>query len=110
MPVNKGLSPVMARVYSETRQHKPQLAYRLILWLHLRACCRVGREAVVDEKQCCVMPVSRSEAGQQKALLVLDTDWRELERIPLDLGARHFSLASAVPEVPSDLRAGDRCG
>ncbi len=65
---------------------------------------------MVDEKQCCVMPVSRSEAGQQKALLVLDTDWRELERIPLDLGARHFSLASAVPEVPSDLRAGDRCG
>lgn len=56
------------------------------------------------------MPVSRSEAGQQKALLVLDTEWRELERIPLDLGARHFSLASAVPEVPYDLRAGDRCG
>ncbi|KAK9831419.1 hypothetical protein WJX81_003210 [Elliptochloris bilobata] len=52
--------------------------------------------------------VSRSEAGQQKALLVLDAAWREVERIPLDLGARHFSLASAVPALPAHLRSGDR--
>lgn len=54
--------------------------------------------------------VSRSESGQQKALLLLDAAWREVERIPLDMGARHFSLASAAPALPADLRAGDRCG
>lgn len=52
--------------------------------------------------------VSRSESGQQKALLLLDAAWQEVERIPLDVGARHFSLASAAPALPSDLRAGDR--
>ena len=53
--------------------------------------------------------MSRSEAGQQKALLVLDAAWREQGRIPLDLGARHFNLASAAPALPANLRAGDRC-
>ncbi|KAL3150757.1 hypothetical protein ABBQ32_000532 [Trebouxia sp. C0010 RCD-2024] len=52
--------------------------------------------------------VSRSEAGQQKHLLVLDSDWQELERIPLDLGPRHFALTSASPALPADLRPGDK--
>ncbi len=52
--------------------------------------------------------VSRSEAGQQKALLVLDSDWRETDRIPLDIGPRFHSLSSAQPDFPTDLRAGDR--
>ena len=54
--------------------------------------------------------MSRSESGQQKALLLLDAAWQEVERIPLDVGARHFSLASAAPTLPAGLRAGDRCG
>jgi len=52
--------------------------------------------------------VSRSEAGQQKELLVLDSDWQEIERIPLDLGPRHFALTSASPALPADLRSGDK--
>ena len=52
--------------------------------------------------------MSRSEAGQQKALLVLDSDWRETDRIPLDVGPRFHMLASAQPEFPADLRKGDR--
>ncbi|KAL0029555.1 hypothetical protein WJX79_003952 [Trebouxia sp. C0005] len=52
--------------------------------------------------------VSRSEAGQQKELLVLDSNWQELERIPLDVGPRHFALSSATPALPADLRPGDK--
>ncbi|KAK9812526.1 hypothetical protein WJX73_005975 [Symbiochloris irregularis] len=55
--------------------------------------------------------VSRSEATQQKRLLVLNRDWELEEEIPLDIGPRHFSLstqADAVTELPSDLRPGDR--
>ncbi|KAL0033719.1 hypothetical protein WJX77_002381 [Trebouxia sp. C0004] len=52
--------------------------------------------------------VSRSEAGQQKELLVLDSNWQELERIPLDIGPRHFALSSATPALPADLRPGDK--
>lgn len=52
--------------------------------------------------------VSRSEAGQQKALLVLDSDWRETDRIPLDIGPRFHTLSSAQPDFPADLRSGDR--
>lgn len=56
----------------------------------------------------CVAAVSRGEAGQQKHLLVLDSNWHELERIPLDLGPRHFALTSASPALPADLRPGDK--
>ena len=52
--------------------------------------------------------MSRGEAGQQKHLLVLDSNWQELERIPLDLGPRHFALTSASPALPADLRPGDK--
>ncbi len=57
----------------------------------------------------CACAVSRSEAGQQKELLVLDSNWQELERIPLDLGPRHFALTSVSPVLPADLRPGDKC-
>lgn len=56
----------------------------------------------------CGGAVSRSEAGQQKELLVLDSNWQELERIPLDVGPRHFALSSATPALPADLRPGDK--
>lgn len=52
--------------------------------------------------------MSRSEAGQSKALVVLDREWQELERIPLDLGPRHFNLTDAQPVLPPDLRPGDK--
>ena len=66
-----------------------------------------------SESQLCSMDlwwcaVSRSEAGQQKELLVLDSNWQELERIPLDVGPRHFALSSATPALPADLRPGDK--
>ena len=55
-----------------------------------------------------VCAVSRSEAGQAKALVVLDSDWQELERIPLDVGPRHFNLTGHQPVLPPDLRAADK--
>lgn len=36
--------------------------------------------------------VSRAEAGQQKALLVLDSTWKVVEEIKLDIGPRHFDV------------------
>lgn len=62
--------------------------------------------------------MSRSEAGQQKALLVLDANWAVEEEIPLDIGPRHFDAAQEAPLdaselsqtscIPEGLRAGDR--
>jgi len=76
--------------------------------------------------------VSRAEAGQQKALVVLQGlvsdssssssspnsstrtfveprhDWSEVARVPLDVGPRHFDLRGLEPETPQGLRPGDR--
>lgn len=70
--------------------------------------------------------VSRAEAGQRKALVVLQGlpdsspspslsaeieprhDWSELTRVPLDVGPRHFDLRGLEPEAPEGLRPGDR--
>ena len=52
--------------------------------------------------------VSRSEAGQQKHLLVLDSHWRQTEEILLDLGPRFHAMAGAAPALPPGLRPGDR--
>lgn len=71
--------------------------------------------------------VSRAEAGQQKALVVLRGlsdaspsssspdafaeprhDWAEIARVPLDVGPRHFDLRGLEPETPEGLRPGDR--
>jgi hypothetical protein len=38
--------------------------------------------------------VTSSEAGQQKRLLLLDTDWQEVESIPIDVGRRFFHVAT----------------
>jgi hypothetical protein len=55
------------------------------------------------------LAVSRGEAEQEKALLVLETgSWKEVERIPLDLGPRHFSATAAGAEPPAALRPGDK--
>ena len=63
----------------------------------------------------CMIPsghsaVSRSEAGQQKHLLVLDSDWRQTEEILLDLGPRFHAMTGAQPSLPQGLRPGDRSG
>uniref|UniRef100_A0A061SMF6 Calcineurin-like phosphoesterase domain-containing protein n=1 Tax=Tetraselmis sp. GSL018 TaxID=582737 RepID=A0A061SMF6_9CHLO len=50
--------------------------------------------------------VSRSEAGQVKALSVLDADWRHVDAIRLDLGPRFFVASAADP--PQRVRRGDR--
>lgn len=81
--------------------------------------------------------VSRAEAGQRKALVVLRGlpsslssssssssspasdpptfadveirhDWGEVARVPLDVGPRHFELRGLEPEAPEGLRPGDR--
>lgn len=68
-----------------------------------QACVKIPRASIV------VCAVSRSEAGQQKALVVLDSNWRETERVPIDIGPRFHTLSSAKPQLPPDLRQGDRC-
>ena len=53
--------------------------------------------------------MSRGEAEQEKALLVLEAgSWKETENIPLDLGPRHFSAAAAGAQPPTALRPGDK--
>ena len=71
--------------------------------------------------------VSRGEAGQQKALLVLDAaaGWKVQEEIPLDVGPRHYDVkyplvvdpgeseqstaaAATTLSLPEGLRRGDR--
>lgn len=65
-------------------------------------------------KPCPTPAVSRSEAGQAKALLVLDASqgWRVCEELPLDLGPRHFEAESEeeLQALAGALRRGDRCG
>lgn len=59
-----------------------------------------------------VCPVSRSEAGQQKQLLILDEHFQEVEALDLDLGPRHYALAHAAAmadSLPANLRRGDKC-
>lgn len=71
---------------------------------------------LIDLRTCallCLNPsgystVSRSEAGQQKHLLVLDSDWRQTEEILLDLGPRFHAMMGAQPSLPQGLRPGDR--
>lgn len=43
--------------------------------------------------------MSRAEAGQEKALLVLDSTWNVVEEIKLDVGPRHFDVH--LPSVTS---------
>jgi len=53
--------------------------------------------------------VSRSEAGQEKALLVLESgSWKELERVSLDLGPRYWSATAAAAPPSAAMRRGDR--
>lgn len=61
----------------------------------------------------CMCAVSRSEAGQQKQLLILDEHFQEVEALDLDVGPRHYALAhaAATPDsLPASLRRGDKCG
>ena len=52
--------------------------------------------------------VSRSEAGQRKHLLVLDSNWQRTDEVLLDLGPRFHAMTGAEPVLPEDLRPGDR--
>lgn len=60
----------------------------------------------------CRGAVSRSEAAQQKRLLVLSRHWELEEEIALDIGPRHFLVSTQEGSAfvpPADVRAGDRC-
>lgn len=54
--------------------------------------------------------VSAAEAGQNKMLFVLDRmkSWQIIERIPIDVGPRHFIVDYAAPHVLPNMRSGDR--
>ena len=52
--------------------------------------------------------VSRSEAGQRKALLILDKNFRPAGEIVLDIGARHFDLRDLQELSNLALKQGDR--
>ena len=57
-------------------------------------------------RSCCA--VTAGEAGQDKALLILDAQFRVLREVPLDVGPRHFNLPAPGAALPADLRQGDR--
>ncbi|KAI0558256.1 Calcineurin-like phosphoesterase [Gracilaria domingensis] len=54
--------------------------------------------------------VSASETRQEKELLVLDRTmgWQVVERIPIDIGPRHFRIHFDSPFIMPELRQGDR--
>ena len=52
--------------------------------------------------------MSRSEAGQSKELLILDSSWQEVEVVPLDIGPRFFDLPASMDRDLPELRPGDR--
>ncbi|KAK9831282.1 hypothetical protein WJX74_010231 [Apatococcus lobatus] len=55
--------------------------------------------------------VSRSEAGQCKELLILDSKWQEVAVVPLDIGPRFFDLPASgehMDKAFADVRQGDR--
>ncbi|CAD7699660.1 unnamed protein product [Ostreobium quekettii] len=52
--------------------------------------------------------VSMSEGGEKKQLLILDKEWRVESTMDLDLGPRHYQLASTSPDIPANMRRGDR--
>uniref|UniRef100_A0A7S3E9L9 Calcineurin-like phosphoesterase domain-containing protein n=2 Tax=Rhodosorus marinus TaxID=101924 RepID=A0A7S3E9L9_9RHOD len=53
--------------------------------------------------------ISLSEAGQSKALVVLDSQWTVKQEIPIDFGPRHFRLKSMdhLEKTIDSLRAND---
>ncbi len=59
-----------------------------------------------------VRAVSRSEEGQSKRLMVLDSAWQVEEEIPLDVGHRYFTLPGLAQGLEAaerhELRPGDR--
>jgi hypothetical protein len=42
----------------------------------------------------CCLAVTASEAGQQKRLLLLDTNWQQVDSIPINIGCKYFSLST----------------
>ncbi|CAN8062574.1 unnamed protein product [Agarophyton chilense] len=54
--------------------------------------------------------VSASETGQEKELVILDRSigWQVVERIPIDIGPRHFSIHFDSPFIMPKLRTGDK--
>ena len=56
--------------------------------------------------------VTRSEAGQQKRLLLLDRSqgWAVAEELPLDIGPRYFTAAAVVaPVAPTMMESPPAC-
>lgn len=54
----------------------------------------------------CTLAVTASEAGQQKRLLLLDTDWQQLDSIPISVGRKYFSLATPAAATNAAVSTG----
>ena len=52
--------------------------------------------------------MSWGESGQQKALLVLDKNFKQIDSIPIAIGPRYFTFQSSNARVPPEIRSGDR--
>ena len=52
--------------------------------------------------------VTKGEAGQDKALIILDKHYQILRTVPLVIGPRFYTLSEPETPLPDLLRAGDR--
>ena len=80
-----------------------QLTFLVNYSLHAQQCGRFGLQSGST-----LTVVTRSEANQQKKLLVLDQDYRVKEEIPLDFGPRHFVVKDR-PDPCNFSAERDRC-
>lgn len=126
----KGFPHTLGTITNRT----PCLERPFVMWAHhtkVRTChkCGVGAKVLgLIAYRITVLSVnsavSRSEAGQDKALLVVDRTkgWQVVEEVPLDFGPRHFDAAlqpaagqngnggdpARALVLPEGLRRGDR--
>lgn len=57
-------------------------------------CCCHCRGVCPTLAAAAVAAVTASEAGQQKRLLLLDTNWQQVESIPINIGRKYYSLST----------------
>lgn len=62
---------------------------------------------LIDLHWCC-FAVTLAERGQNKHLVILNTEWQEVDKVPLDIGPKHYKINGVNPEIPEKLRKGDK--
>lgn len=51
--------------------------------------------------------VTQAEHGQEKHLVVLNTKWQVVDKIPISIGPRYHRIDEENAEIPPTIRSGD---